>query len=150
MHLTPKVGNYGLAAMDQFGHRTAIWGMLRQASPQVRKPTLTRLQFSRVSGSGRPSVPKGCQGLDGSQVVAEARGGDGRWYSSAVSSCGFARCGGLGWLPGVCSQWDKARVSQKKEASARPEHRSLVRQPRTALKPPRSRFQAALTHHRDR
>jgi hypothetical protein len=49
-YFAPEIGNYRLAAIDQFGNRTATWEMLRRINNQIHAlaPTLIRLRSTGV------------------------------------------------------------------------------------------------------
>lgn len=61
-YFAPHIGNYRLAAVDQFGNRTATWDMLRRINNQIHAlaPTLIRLRstgvyhYPDVPDQGRP------------------------------------------------------------------------------------------------
>ena len=56
-YFAPTIGNYRLAAIDQFGNRTATWDMLRRINNQIHvlAPTLIRLRSTGVYHY--PNVP---------------------------------------------------------------------------------------------
>ncbi len=66
-YFTPPIGNYRLAAVDQFGNRTATWDMLRRINLEIHAlaPTLIRLRSTGVYHF--PDVP------DQGRYLAEAR-----------------------------------------------------------------------------
>lgn len=49
-YFTPQIGNYRLGAIDQFGHQTPTWGMLRRINQQIHAlaPTLVKLRSTGV------------------------------------------------------------------------------------------------------
>src|SRR5579859_1369704 len=65
----PEVGNYRLAAIDQFGNRTATWDMLRRINNQIHAlaPALIRLHSTGVYHY--PDVPEQAQSLTGSKYI---------------------------------------------------------------------------------
>lgn len=73
-YFAPPLGNYRLAAIDQFGNKTPTWDMLRQVNLQIRKlaPVYTRL--TSVNVFHHPEVPSGSQGIATSRFVAEVSG----------------------------------------------------------------------------
>lgn len=68
-YFTPAVGNFRNGPIDQFGHETPMWPILRQVNLQVGKlaPTLLQLTSNRVYHFG--SVPAGCTGPDDKSLV---------------------------------------------------------------------------------
>jgi hypothetical protein len=75
-YLTPDVGNYRLAALDQFGHRTPTWDMLRQVNLQLHRLGPTYLQLSSQNVFHHGQVPEGCRDLGSSQLLARLDGGN--------------------------------------------------------------------------
>jgi hypothetical protein len=75
-YFTPKWGNYRLAPIDQFGHKTPTWDLLRRVNLQILKlaPIYSKLQSVNVFH--HPQVPKGGRGLASSRFVAELNGGN--------------------------------------------------------------------------
>ncbi len=68
-YFAPEIGNYRLAAVDQFGNRTATWEMLRRIDNQIHAlaPTLVRLRSTGVYHY--PDVPEQAQPLAQSKLV---------------------------------------------------------------------------------
>ena len=68
-YFSPKVGNYRLAAIDQFGNRTSTWDALRRINLQVQalSPTLARLHSTGVYHF--PDVPEQGHPLSESRYV---------------------------------------------------------------------------------
>jgi len=68
-YFAPSVGNYRLAAVDQFGSRTATWDMLRRINNQIEAlaPTLVHLHSTGVYHY--PAVPEQAQPLANSRLV---------------------------------------------------------------------------------
>lgn len=68
-YFAPKVGNYRLAAIDQFGNRTATWDALRRINLQVQAlaPTLAKLHSTGVFHY--PDVPEQGHPLSESRIV---------------------------------------------------------------------------------
>jgi hypothetical protein len=68
-YFTPADGNHRLGPVDQFGHRTATWDMLRRINLQIRAlaPTLIHLRSTGVYYSA--NVPFGCKPLSQSHLV---------------------------------------------------------------------------------
>ncbi|HEY7212084.1 MAG TPA: hypothetical protein VH477_17550 [Bryobacteraceae bacterium] len=68
-YFSPKIGNYRLAAVDQFGNRTATWDMLRRINNQIHAlaPVLVRLHSTGVYHY--PDVPDQGSALTASKLV---------------------------------------------------------------------------------
>jgi hypothetical protein len=68
-YFAPTVGNYRMAAIDQFGNRTATWDMLRRIDNQIHTlvPTLVRLHSTGVFHY--PAAPDQAQLLSASKLV---------------------------------------------------------------------------------
>jgi hypothetical protein len=72
-YFAPQVGNYRLAPVDQFGHRTPTWNELRHLNNQIRElaPWLPRLRSTGVYHS--VPVPAGEKPVSQSGLVKEVR-----------------------------------------------------------------------------
>lgn len=68
-YFTPPVGNYRLAALDQFGNRTRTWEMLRRINLQIHAlaPTLLRLRSTAVYH--HPDVPQQGVSMSASKLI---------------------------------------------------------------------------------
>jgi len=68
-YFAPEVGNYRLAAIDQFGNRTQTWDMLRRINNQIHAlaPTLIGLHTTGVYHY--PDVPEQGQPLSNSKLI---------------------------------------------------------------------------------
>src|SRR5215470_18107779 len=68
-YFAPEIGNYRLAAVDQFGNRTATWDMLRRINNQIYAlaPTVIRLHSTGVYHY--PDVPEQSHPLSRSRLV---------------------------------------------------------------------------------
>lgn len=68
-YFSPKIGNYRLAALDQFGNRTPTWDMLRRINNQIHAlaPVLIHLHSTGVYHY--PDVPEQAQPLSASKLV---------------------------------------------------------------------------------
>lgn len=73
-YLTPPHCNYRLAPLDEFGAKTPTWAMLRRVNLQIHALAPVYVKLEHVNVFHHPEVPKGCRGLDSSQLVAEIRG----------------------------------------------------------------------------
>ena len=73
-YFTPGAGNYRNGPIDQFGHETPMWQIMRQVNLQVGKlaPTLLKLTSDRVYHFGK--VPAGCTGPDDQSLVKAMSG----------------------------------------------------------------------------
>lgn len=77
-YMSPAVGNYRLAPIDQFGHKTPTWDMLRNVNLQIHALAPTLITLKSVGVFHHPDVPDGCRALADSQLVA-ALDGPGRF-----------------------------------------------------------------------
>ncbi|HUZ46182.1 MAG TPA: hypothetical protein VMW54_06055 [Terriglobia bacterium] len=70
-YFAPLVGNYRLAPVDQFGHRTSTWNKLRLLNSQIRElaPWLARLRSTGVYHSA--PVPTGENPMSQSRLVKD-------------------------------------------------------------------------------
>ncbi len=75
-YFAPAIGNYRLAPVDQFGHRTPTWDMLRNVNLQIHRLGPAYLKLRSVNVFHHPSVPNGCHGMDSAKHVAEVSGRD--------------------------------------------------------------------------
>jgi len=68
-YFAPTIGNYRLAAVDQFGNRTATWDMLSRINNQIHAlaPVLIRLHSTGVYHY--PDVPDQAQSLASSKLI---------------------------------------------------------------------------------
>ncbi len=68
-YFAPTIGNYRMAAVDQFGNRTPTWDMLRRINNQIHAlaPMLTRLHSTGVYHY--PNVPDQGQPLSASRLI---------------------------------------------------------------------------------
>jgi hypothetical protein len=68
-YFAPQIGNYRLAAIDQFGNRTATWDMLRRINNQIHAlaPVLVRLRSTGVYHY--PDVPEQASPLAASKLI---------------------------------------------------------------------------------
>ena len=73
-YICPATGNYRLAPVDQFGHKTPTWDMLRNVNLQIHALAPTLVKLKSVGVVHHPDVPTGCRGLDQSRHVAELSG----------------------------------------------------------------------------
>jgi hypothetical protein len=71
---TPPAGNYRLAPIDQFGHKTCTWDALRNVNLQLRAlaPTMLNLASTAVYHLG--DVPDGCRGAPPEAIVSSRSG----------------------------------------------------------------------------
>ena len=73
-YYAPLIGNYRLAAIDQFGFRTKTWEYVRFMNLQIHQlaPTYMKLKSVNVFHTG--NVPKSCSGLDSSHFLSAIEG----------------------------------------------------------------------------
>ena len=74
-YFAPSTGNYRLAPIDQFGHQTPTWDMLRNVNLQIQNlgPAYVTLKNKHVFH--HPEIPPGSAGLETSSLVARLEGG---------------------------------------------------------------------------
>ncbi len=72
-YFSPKVGNFRLAPVDQFGHRTATWYELRRLNNQIRElaPWLIKMHSTGVYHSA--PLPEGAEPVAKSRLVKQVR-----------------------------------------------------------------------------
>ena len=70
------IWNFRLAPIDQFGHKTATWEMLRSVNLQLQGLAPTYITLKSVNVFHHPNVPEGCRGLDSSRFLTSLDGGD--------------------------------------------------------------------------
>ncbi len=75
-YFTPDAGNYRLAPVDQFGHKTATWNLLRNVNLQTHRIGPTYIKLKSINVFHHPNVPQGCRGLDSSQLLEKVQGKD--------------------------------------------------------------------------
>lgn len=73
-YFAPHVGNYRLAPIDQFGHKTATWDMLREVNLQLHKLGPVYITLKSVNVFHHPIVPAGCIGIESSQFIESVSG----------------------------------------------------------------------------
>ena len=74
-YFAPAVGNYRLAPIDPFGHKTPTWDMLRSVNLQIHRLGPTYLKLKSVNVFHHPDVPAGSAGIDTSRHLAAVNGG---------------------------------------------------------------------------
>lgn len=75
-YYAPIIGNYRLAAIDQFGNKTATWNYIRFMNLQIHKLAPTYLKLKSVNVFHTPNVPAGCKGIESSKYLESISGGD--------------------------------------------------------------------------
>lgn len=68
-YFSPTIGNYRLAAVDQFGNRTATWDMLRRINNQIYALAPTLIQLHSTGVYHYPDVPDQAQPLSASKLI---------------------------------------------------------------------------------
>jgi len=68
-YLAPKVGNYRMAPIDQFGNETPTWHHMRNINNQILKlaPTILKLRSDEVYHFG--TIPAGCKGPSATSLL---------------------------------------------------------------------------------
>jgi len=68
-YYTPQVGNYRLAPIDRFGHRTGTWDMMRNINLQIHSlaPVYTKLKSINVFHTG--TITRNGQGIESAKLV---------------------------------------------------------------------------------
>jgi hypothetical protein len=74
-YFAPAIGNYRLAPIDQFGHKTPTWDMLRNVNLQIHRLGPTYLKLKSVNVFHHADVPAGCAGINASRHLAAVNGG---------------------------------------------------------------------------
>ena len=75
-YFAPSAGNFRMAPIDQFGHKTPIWDMLRNVNLQVHCLGTVYVKLRSVNVFHHPDVPQGCSGLQTSRFISEINGGN--------------------------------------------------------------------------
>ena len=94
-YFSPEVGNYRMAPIDQFGHRTPTWSYLQHMNLQIANlaPTLLQLTFNDAYHFG--AIPESAHGptpdslvsaLDGAFLVGDFTHTDGSRYVLIVNT----------------------------------------------------------------
>ncbi|MGI6296537.1 MAG: hypothetical protein ACOX3G_10665 [Armatimonadota bacterium] len=73
-YFAPHVGNYRLAPIDQFGHKTPTWDMLREVNLQLHKLGPVYITLKSVNVFHHPVVPDGCRGIESSKFIESVTG----------------------------------------------------------------------------
>jgi hypothetical protein len=69
-------GNYRLSPIDQFGHKTPTWDMLRDVNLQIHRLGPTYIALKSINVFHHPEVPSGCSGIATSKLLASVTGGN--------------------------------------------------------------------------
>lgn len=75
-YFAPTIGNYRMAAIDQFGNKTPTYDMARRVNLQVHRLGKTYAKLKSVNVFHHPNVPEGCSGIDTSKYLAKVGSGD--------------------------------------------------------------------------
>lgn len=75
-YFAPATGNYRLAPIDQFGHKTPTWDYLRYTNLQIQALGPTYIKLKSTGVFHHPNVPPGLPGLKESKLVAGIGGGN--------------------------------------------------------------------------
>ncbi|MDR1583330.1 MAG: hypothetical protein LBS55_08765 [Prevotellaceae bacterium] len=63
-HYAPEIGNYRLAPIDQFGHKTKTWEMIRSINLQIHSLASVYCTLKSVNVFHTDNVPKNAQGIE--------------------------------------------------------------------------------------
>lgn len=74
-YFSPTRGNYRLAPIDQHGHKTPTWDLLRDVNLQMHRLGPLYAKLKSVNVFHHPEVPPGCSGSQTSSFLSEIRGG---------------------------------------------------------------------------
>lgn len=75
-YFAPHTGNYRLAPVDQFGHKTPTWDYMRYTNLQIHALGPAYLKLKSTGVFHHPNVPAGLPGLKESRLVADISGGN--------------------------------------------------------------------------
>ncbi len=75
-YFTRATGNFRLGPIDQFGHKTPTWDMLRNVNLQLHALGPTYLTLRSINVFHYPNVPEGSSGIETTYFLDELRGGD--------------------------------------------------------------------------
>ncbi|MBX7247323.1 MAG: hypothetical protein K1X53_17645 [Candidatus Sumerlaeaceae bacterium] len=75
-YFAPSIGNYRLAPIDQFGHKTPTWDMMRLVNLQIHALAPEYLKLKSINTFHHPTLPPGCRGLDSSRYLKGLSGGE--------------------------------------------------------------------------
>ena len=73
-YLSPTIGNYRMAPIDQWGRKTPTWEMLRRVNLQLHCIGKTYLTLRSVNVFHHPAVPAGCSGIESSRMLSTLNG----------------------------------------------------------------------------
>ncbi len=74
-YFSPDSGNYRLAPIDPFGHKTPTWDMLRRVNLQIHKLAPVYCTLTSVNVFHVPDVPPECRPATSSRLLDEVSGG---------------------------------------------------------------------------
>ena len=75
-YFAPQIGNYRLAPIDQFGHKTPTWDMLRNVNLLLHKLGPVYVTLKSINVFHHPEVPTDCSGIATSKLLASVEGGN--------------------------------------------------------------------------
>lgn len=67
-------GNYRLSPIDQFGHKTPTWDMLRNVNMQVQRLGPVYVTLKSINVFHHPEAPEGCSGISTSRLLKSVTG----------------------------------------------------------------------------
>jgi hypothetical protein len=73
-YFAPHIGNYELAPIDQFGHKTPTWDMLRNVNLQIHALGQIYKGLKSLNVFHAPTPPPGCKDVGSSRVINEISG----------------------------------------------------------------------------
>ncbi len=75
-YFSPHTGNYRLAPIDAFGHKTPTWDMLREVNLQIHRLGPVYITLKSINVFHHPEVPQGCVGIETSKLLKSVDGGN--------------------------------------------------------------------------
>lgn len=73
-YFTPPAGNYRLAPIDQFGHKTPTWDMLRNVNLQIHALGPVYITLKSINVFHCSDIPSGSQGIESSKLLKTIEG----------------------------------------------------------------------------
>jgi hypothetical protein len=94
-YFSPRIGNFRLAPIDQFGNPTPTWDMLRNTNLQLNALAPTYIQLVHTHVFHYPQVPEGCTGLESSRLLSHLECSGSLSSDDPLSSDGTLSSSGL-------------------------------------------------------
>jgi len=76
VYFATTIGNCRRAPIDQFGHKTPTWDMLRNVNLQLHRIGKVYLTLKSINVFHHPEVPHGCSGIKTSRWLTYVKGAD--------------------------------------------------------------------------